>query len=177
MRKELNTSQLFGLEKINSDKHFFTAHTIFTFVKNYHLLGHDITATAKKSGERLSYISIGAFNQCKSWILYESLNCNEFNAGVSGNGGSKVISETDIKTSLSKFRYLAGEPSYEMESAVSSSKPCRSASGILKKVLSSMGYKPSGEDISITPDNESLIDVERFLTDIQKSGEVVIDFL
>lgn len=40
-----------------------------------------------------------------------------------------------------------------------------------------MGYKPSGEDISITPDNESLIDVERFLTDIQKSGEVVIDFL
>jgi len=177
LRKELNISQLFGLEKINSDKHFFTAHTIFTFVKNYHLLGHDITATAKKSGERLSYISIGAFNQCKSWILYESLNCNEFNAGVSGNGGSKVISEIDIKTSLSKFKYLAGESSHEMESAISSYKPCNSASGVLKKVLTSLGYKPSREDIRVTPDSESLADVERFLTDIQEYGEIVIDFL
>lgn len=140
-------------------------------------MGHDITATAKKSGERLSYINIGAFNQCKSWILYESLNCNEFNAGVSGNGGSKVISEIDLKTALSKFRYLAGESSNEMESVVSSSKPCRSASGVLKKVLTSLGYKSTREDISVTPDQESLADVERFLTDIQKCGEIVIDFL
>jgi len=169
--------QLFGLEKINSDKHFFTAHSIFTFVKNQHLLGHDITATAKRSGERLSYISIGAFNQSKSWILYESLNCNEFNAGVSGNGGSKIILESDAKISLSKFKYLSGEPVDEMESAVSTSKPCISASGILKKVLRSLGSKPSGEDIKIRPDQESLRDVERFLTEIQGSGEIIIDFL
>lgn len=140
-------------------------------------MGHDITATAKKSGERLSYISISAFNQSKSWILYESLNCNEFNSGVSGNGGSKIIQENDIKISLSKFKYLATEPIQEMESAVASSQPCKSASGVLKKVLSALGSKPDRGDIKINLDTESLKDVERFLTEIQDSGEIVIDFL
>ena len=140
-------------------------------------MGHDITATSKKSGERLSYISISAFNQCKSWILYESLNCNEFNSGVSGNGGSKIIQENDIKISLSKFKYLATEPIQEMESAVVSSKPCKSASGVLKKVLSALGSKPDRGDIKTNIDPESLKDVERFLMEIQGSGEIVIDFL
>lgn len=140
-------------------------------------MGHDITATSKKSGERISYISIAAFNQCKSWILYESLNCNEFNAGVSGSGGSKIIQENDVKISLSKFKYLAGEPMHEMEFAVKSSKPCRSASSILKKVLNALGSKPTGEDVKINPDQDSLKDVERFLTEIQNSGEIIIDFL
>jgi hypothetical protein len=140
-------------------------------------LSHDITATSRTTGERLSYISIGAFNQSKSWILYESLNCSEFNAGVSGNGGSKIILEDDIRISLSKFKYLAGEPVDEMEGTIASSKPCTSASGILKKVLKALGAKPSGEDVKINLDSESLKDVERFLTEIQASGEIVIDFL
>jgi hypothetical protein len=140
-------------------------------------LSHDITATSRTTGERLSYINIGAFNQSKSWILYESLNCSEFNAGVSGNGGSKIILENDVKISLSKFKYLVGEPVDEMESAVASSKPCTSASGILRKVLKALGSKPSGEDVRTRLDPESLGDVERFLTEIQGSGEIVIDFL
>jgi hypothetical protein len=53
--------------------------------------------------------TIGAFNQSKSWILYESLDCSEFNNGVSGNGGSKTVTESAIKISLSKFKYLSGE--------------------------------------------------------------------
>ena len=140
-------------------------------------LSHDITARVKSTGEKISYINIGAFNQSKSWILYESLNCSEFNAGVSGNGGSKTVLETDIKISLSKFKYLSGEPIHEMELEIGSSKPCISASDILKKVLRSIGAKPVGEDVRISPDKESMKDVERFLTEIQGSGEIVIDFL
>jgi hypothetical protein len=140
-------------------------------------LSHDITATSRTTGEKLSYINIVAFNQSKSWILYESLNCNEFNAGVSGNGGSKIILEDEVRISLSKFKYLVGEPVDEMEGTIASSKPCTSASSILKKVLKSLGAKPSGEDVKINLDQESLGDVERFLTEIQESGEIIIDFL
>jgi hypothetical protein len=140
-------------------------------------LSHDITARVKSTGEKISYINIGAFNQSKSWILYESLNCSEFNAGVSGNGGSKTVLESEVKISLSKFKYLSGEPIDQMESTIGSSKPCVSASGILKNVLSSLGSNPSWEDVRITPDEESMRDVERFLTEIQGSGEIVIDFL
>lgn len=140
-------------------------------------MSHDITARVKSTGKKISYINIGAFNQSKSWILYESLNCSDFNAGVSGNGGFKTITESDIKISLSKFRYLSGEPADQMESTVVSSDPCVSASIILRKVLRSLGSKPDKEDIRINLDNESLNDVERFLTEIQDSGEIVINFL
>lgn len=140
-------------------------------------MSHDITARVKSTGKKISYINIGAFNQSKSWILYESLNCSDFNAGVSGNGGSKTIMESDIKISLSKFKYLSGEPADQMESTVGSSEPCVSASIILRKILSSLGSKPNKEDIRINLDKESLGDVERFLTEIQDSGEIVIDFL
>jgi hypothetical protein len=140
-------------------------------------LSHDITARVKSTGEKISYINIGAFNQSKSWILYESLNCSEFNAGVSGNGGSKTVLENEAKISLSKFKYLSGEPIDEMESEIGSSEPCISASIILKNVLESLGSKPSGEDVRTRPDEESMRDVERFLNEIQGSGEIVIDFL
>lgn len=140
-------------------------------------MSHDITARAKSTGKKISYINIGAFNQSKSWILYESLNCSDFNAGVSGNGGSKTIVESDIKISLSKFKYLLGEPADQVESTVVSSDPCVSASVILRNVLKSLGSKPGKEDIRINLDKESLCDVERFLTEIQDSGEIVIDFL
>lgn len=140
-------------------------------------LSHDITARVKSTGKKISYINIGAFNQSKSWILYESLNCSDFNAGVSGNGGSKTILESDIKISLSKFKYLSGEPADLMESTVISSEPCVSASVILRKVLRSLGSKPNKDDIRINLDKESLRDVERFLTEIQGSGEIVINFL
>jgi hypothetical protein len=140
-------------------------------------LSHDITARSKHTGERISYINIKAFNQSKSWILYESLSCPGFNAGVSGNGGSKSFSESDVKISISKFKYLTGEPTEEMESAVSSSKPCISASSIIKSVLRSIGSKNKEEDVKVCMDKESLDDVQRFLTEIQGSGEIVIDFL
>lgn len=140
-------------------------------------MGHDITATSKSSGERLSCITIGAFNQSKSWILYESLDCTEFNNGVSGNGGSKTVTESAIKISLSKFKYLSGESEDDFNNSVSESKPCKSAALVLKKVMRSIGNKLSGDEIKTIPDSDSLKDVERFLTEIQGSGEIVIDFL
>lgn len=140
-------------------------------------MSHDITARSKLTGERISYITIKAFNQSKSWILYESLNCTEFNSGVSGNGRSKSFFESDVKMSISKFKYLIGEPEKEIEFAVSSSKPCISASLVIKNVLRSIGSKNKDEDVKIGMDKESLDDVHRFLNEIQESGEIVIDFL
>jgi hypothetical protein len=43
--------------------------------------------------------------------------------------------------------------------------------------MRSIGNKLSGDEIRTIPDSDSLKDVERFLTEIQGSGEIVIDFL
>ncbi len=139
-------------------------------------MSHDITAFSKNSGEKLSSLSIGAFNQGKSWILYESLDCNECNSGVSGSGTSKTFTEDKIRISISKFRYLLGEPENELYHIVKDSKPCRSATGLLHRVLRSIGARPSVADVKISLDRDSAEDVERFLEEIQNSGEVLVEF-
>ncbi len=139
-------------------------------------MSHDITAFCRKSGEKISSLSIGAFNQGKSWILYESLDCTHCNSGVSGSGTQIIFSEEKIKISISKFKYLLGEPENELYEIVKESKPCRSASGILQRVLRSIGARPSGEEIKIYLDRESAEDIQRFLLEIQNSGDVVVEF-
>lgn len=139
-------------------------------------MSHDITAFCRKSGEKISSLSIGAFNQGKSWILYESLNCPHCNSGVSGSGSKMIFSEEKIKISISKFRYLLGEPENELYEIVRESKPCKSASSVLQRVLRSIGAKPSGEEIKIYLDRDSAEDVQRFLSEIQNSGDVVVEF-
>ena len=139
-------------------------------------MAHDIIAKCKRSGERISFISIGAFNQGKSWILYESLNCSDFNSGVSGNGGCIVLSEDELKISLSKFNYLKGEPVDDIRYTVESSPPCKNTRGIFNSVLKAIGSKSRQEDIRINLDTEALSDVQRFLESLQGNGDVVIQF-
>ena len=137
-------------------------------------MAHDIIAKCKRSGERISFISIGAFNQGKSWILYESLNCSDFNSGVSGNGGCIVLSEDQLKISLSKFNYLKGEPIDDIRYSVESSPPCKNTRGIFSRVLRAIGTKSRQEDIRINFDTKDLDDVERFIGDLQGRGEILI---
>lgn len=139
-------------------------------------MSHDITAFSKNSGEKIASLSIGAFNQGKSWIFYESLNCNEYNSGVSGSGSSKIFSEKMLKTSISKFRYLLGEPENELYYIVKDSGPCKSATRLLNRVLRSIGARPSSGDLKISLDRDSAEDVERFLIEIQDSGDVIVEF-
>lgn len=139
-------------------------------------MAHDIIAKCKRSGERISFISIGAFNQGKSWILYESLNCSDFNSGVSGNGGCIVLSEDQLKISLSKFNYLKGEPIDDIRYSVESSPPCKNTRGIFSRVLRAIGTKSRQEDIRINFDTKDLDDVERFIGDLQGRGEILIQF-
>ena len=139
-------------------------------------MAHDIIAKCKRSGERISFISIGAFNQGKSWILYESLNCSDFNSGVSGNGGCIVLSEDQLKISLSKFNYLKGEPVDDIRYTVESSPPCKNTRGIFSRVLRAIGSKSRQEDIRINFDTKDLDDVERFIGDLQGRGEILIQF-
>lgn len=139
-------------------------------------MAHDIIAKCKRSGERISFISIGAFHQGKSWILYESLNCSDFNSGVSGNGGCIVLSENELKISLSKFNYLKGEPVDDIRYTVESSPPCKNTRGIFNRVLKAIGSKSRQEDIRINLDTEALSDVQRFLESVQGNGDVVIQF-
>ena len=139
-------------------------------------MAHDIIAKCKRSGERISFISIGAFNQGKSWILYESLNCSDFNSGVSGNGGCIVLSEDEVKISLSKFNYLKGEPIDDIRYSVESSPPCKNTRGIFSRVLRAIGTKSRQEDIRINFDTKDLDDVERFIGDLQGRGEILIQF-
>ena len=139
-------------------------------------MSHDITAFCKKSEEKISSLSIGPFNQGKSWILYESLDCNECNSGVTGSGTSKIFSEEKIKISIEKFKYLLGEPENELYHIVKDSKPCRSAVGLLNRVLMSIGARPSRGDVKISLDRDSAEDIHRFLTEIQNSGEILVEF-
>ena len=139
-------------------------------------MAHDIIAKCKRSGERISFISIGAFNQGKSWILNESLNCSDFNSGVSGNGGCIVLSEDQLKISLSKFNYLKGEPIDDIRYSVESSPPCKNTRGIFSRVLRAIGTKSRQEDIRINFDTKDLDDVERFIGDLQGRGEILIQF-
>lgn len=148
---------------------------VFTFDKNSRV-SHNISAFCRKSGRKISTISIDPFNQGKSWLLYESLNCSDCNSGVTGSGTSRVISEDKLKVSISKFRYLLGEPENETYEIVKHSSPCRSASNILNRVLRAIGSRPSSGDIKIILDRESAEDIERFLIDIQNRGDLLVEF-
>lgn len=139
-------------------------------------MAHDIIARCKRSGERISFISIGASNQGKSWILYESLNCSEFNSGVSGNGGSIVLSEDQLRISLSKFNYLKGEPEDDITYTIESSPPCKNARGIFCRVIRALGAKHGVGDIKTVLDPDSLLDIERFIGALQGRGEVLLQF-
>ena len=139
-------------------------------------MAHDIIAISKENGEKISFLNITAFNQGKSCIFYDSLNCNEFNSGVSGNGGKRTLTEGELKIALAKFRYLCGESEDEIEFIVSSNDKCRSSKKLLKKVLSAIGIKSSGEEVKVSLDQSSAEDVERFLKEIQNVGDVLIIF-
>lgn len=140
-------------------------------------MSHDITARSKKTGRKISSISIKAFNQFKSWILYESLDCSKYNAGVSGNGGSKTLLPQNLELAFLKFKYLSGEPEDKIKFEISLSKPFISASSILNDILISSGYEYIGSEIKIDFDEEALFDVERFLSGIIGSEEIIIDFM
>ena len=139
-------------------------------------MSHDITAISQATGEKISFITIGPLSQGKSWILYESLDCNDFNYGLCGSGNSKLIHECQIKISLSKFRYLCGESDDDVIDIVSSSPQCKSSVSVLKSILMSIGKRFYREDVKLKCDEESLLDVERFLLSIQNNGDIFIKF-
>jgi len=148
---------------------------VITFVKN-HTVSHYIIAKSQKTGRRIGSIKICSWDQGKSWLLYESLSCLNFNSGVSGSGGCVILTQDQLRISLSKFNYLRGEPENEIENTVSSSSSFKTAVRILWKALRAIGAKPCPEDIRTNPDIESLKDIERFLSLIQDKGEVLLIF-
>lgn len=116
-------------------------------------MGHDITAIRKSSIEKnsndeLSYIRIGAWNNYKAYMLYEALNAQDCNAGVSGNGVEREFSPDELKIAISKFKYMTGE----------------SKEDIIAEVIGDEDMEYNNEDIM------------RFLTDIQVDEPVIIEF-
>jgi hypothetical protein len=64
-------------------------------------MGHDISGF-NKIGEEIAYarFSMGNYNAC---ILYNLLDANQYNAGVSGSGRSTTFSIQQIKKALQAY--------------------------------------------------------------------------
>jgi len=73
-------------------------------------MSHVFTILEKKSQKKLSEISFGAFSTISHKLVYESLDANKFNNGVSGSNEDKNYSLVQLKTARNKLKYLAGEP-------------------------------------------------------------------
>ncbi|MFC2948136.1 hypothetical protein [Virgibacillus sediminis] len=74
------------------------------------LLGHDISGF-NKAGEEVAYarFSMGNYN---ATILYNLLDANRYNAGVSGSGQSSTFSLDQMERALDSYRklYENGDP-------------------------------------------------------------------
>ncbi|MCF6139178.1 hypothetical protein [Pseudalkalibacillus berkeleyi] len=70
-------------------------------------MGHDIFGV-NKTGEDIAYarFSMGNYN---SIILYNLLNAEEFHAGVSGNGGSTIISKQQLEKAMNDYKKTFGK--------------------------------------------------------------------
>ena len=138
-------------------------------------MGHDISARLKKGSERIAYLGIGAFDQPKSWILYESLNSNELNGGLSGNGGTKYFTSEELKIALQKFIYLTGEPQNQISDTIESTEQYELAKESIDLVMDIFGCKDEAKLI-LNLTEESKKSVEKFLREIQNDEGVYIDF-
>lgn len=147
-------------------------------------MGHDITAIRKSSIEKesddeLSYIRIGAWNRHKAYMLYEALDAQECNGGVSGNGREREFTPDELKIALAKFKYMLGEPRDQIIAEMESSDGAKAADkflGALMKALTGRAPEKSqsdDDDDGIKHNNE---DILRFLTEIQVNEPVVIQF-
>lgn len=67
-------------------------------------MGHDIFG-CNKAGEEIAYarFSMGNYN---ATILYSLLEANDYNAGVSGSGGSSTFSIQQIEKALNGYKQI-----------------------------------------------------------------------
>ena len=140
-------------------------------------MGHDITAIRKSSEEELSYIRIGAWNRHKAYMLYETLNAEDCNGGVSGNGREREFTSDELKIALSKFKYLMGEPKDEIIAEMESSEGAKNSEEFLTTLSTALTGRPlEKSDISSEEIEHNNEDILRFLTEIQVNEPVVIHF-
>ena len=139
-------------------------------------MSHDIIAISKKSGEIISKISISPFDYCKSWILYESLNCDKFNKGVNGNGKEKVLKEKELRVALSKFKYLLGEDENEVINKIKSTAPFKLTVNILKNILRYIKQEEIKEEQIPIFNRDKLLCIEKFLMELQDKGTIILVF-
>jgi hypothetical protein len=138
-------------------------------------MGHDITARLKKGNEKVSHISIGAFDQPKAWILYESLNSNDCNGGLSGIGTTRFYTSEELETALQKFLYLKGEPESEIASIVESSEQYNETINVINTIMRVFGG-PKQNDPELKLSEETIESVEKFLRSIQFKDGVFIEY-
>jgi len=145
-------------------------------------MGHDITAIRKSaldsgSEDELSYIRIGAWNRHKAYMLYDALEAEDCNGGVSGNGGEKEFTPDQLKIALAKFKYMTGEPKDEILAYVEASKGSQMGNEFLNQVMVALTgdipQQTNPDDEQIQSNNE---DILRFLTEIQVEEPVIIQF-
>lgn len=74
-------------------------------------MGHDISGY-NKAGEEIAYarFSMGNFD---ATILYDLLDANDYDAGVSGSGDSSVFSIQHIENALNAYNQLYDNPPAE----------------------------------------------------------------
>lgn len=83
-------------------------------------MGHDISVYIEKEGlkKELSYLRIQAFDVNTAFFLYNALNAENCNKGVSGNGERKNFSFKEISTAKSKFNYMISEDAYFIDQEI-----------------------------------------------------------
>jgi esterase/lipase len=141
-------------------------------------MGHDIIAKVKGDKKDVSYIRIGAFNANKSFFLYDSLDSQEMNGGVSGIRDTKNFSIEEIKLAKAKFNYMIGEDSDEVENLITEN--TKESVSEMKDVLESLfGIEIPTNIKSISQKEKDMIseDINGFFDDIiKKDKEVEIYF-
>lgn len=140
-------------------------------------MGHDITAIRKSSDQELSYIRIGAWNRHKAYMLYETLEAQNCNGGVSGNGREREFTSDELKIALSKFKYMLGEPRDQIIAEVESSEGAKNSDEFLTALSTALTGRPlEKSDIDSETIEHNNEDILRFLTEIQVNEPVIIQF-
>lgn len=65
-------------------------------------MGHDISGY-NKTGKEIAYARFSMWNG-NAGILYDLLDCKEYNAGVSGSGESSIFTIEEIKKALNDYK-------------------------------------------------------------------------
>lgn len=133
-------------------------------------MSHSITATGKNKNV-IAELEMSAFNDEKIQLFYDSLDAQEFNNSVSGNGDSKIFTLDQIINAKLKFDYVKDEP------IKLRNKDLERRSRFLGSACRLVGANEPEYTIS-TLEEDDVKEIEDFYNSIIKSGEqkIEIDF-